>query len=475
MHDKIIKLVKLKDKLFDRADPQVSVDDDLPHELELAFCSLYFHLEEELEPNLLMIVNRAKWSPPMSYLFRRVPPRSSTDAIHGTLSGMGQVSVVSSGATPETGINGIETQYIWILHTIANIRARETFGLDTCVEEIDRISQHPQGKKLMTAHMQEMFSDIFIFAECIRQVKLFKPWADTFESRMVDDEKLATQVAAEWEESFKALNKLAEFFPKQSTCHIGAELFHMKYPVEKKRTKANVEAMQAAEAKLDTFWTQVIAKLDKAGLLKGRLGKVLSRPDPERTQDWAEPPKKQIKSDTAQPLAERPVNVTSSSLLPGDQPSKILPLHPKEKAKTRGVARSPPTALGGDDEDLPTTAAAAAPPEQTFHVDKRALKVFSMLYYQPSTVSPPGEIPWLDFLYAMYQVGFTCEKLGGSAWQFTPGPKLSLSGDGCLYVRGIQFHEPHPTAKIPFRMARMYGRRLARAYGWAGATFRAAE
>lgn len=154
------------------------------------------------------------------------------------------------------------------------------------------------------------------------------------------------------------------------------------------------------------------------------------------------------------------------SILPGDQPSKILPFHPKTKPKTRGVARSSlslSTDDAGDEERQ-----AAVVPKEVFPVDKRALKVFSTLYHQPSTDSQPGEIPWADFLYAMHQVGFGCEKLGGSAWQFTPGRSL----DGCDYFRGIQFHEPHPVAKIPFRMARMYGRRLSRTYGWGGWSFR---
>lgn len=314
LYDKIVDLTKLKDRLFDRADPPVQVDDDLPYELELAFQSLLYHLEEEVEPNLRMVINRAKWSPPMSYLFRRAPPRSAEDAIHGTLSGSGSVTMVSSGAIPKTGKHGIETEYLFILHAIADPSGRETFGLDTCIEDIDRISQYPAGKKLVTSRMQEMFSDIFIFAEGIRQIELFRPWADTFESHLEKHETLLDEVVAEWEDTFKTLTKLANFFPAQRTCDVGAELLHMNYPVEKKRTKANVEAMQAAEAKLDTFWAQVLAQLKRAGLLKGRLGKVFDRPDPERMPDWVEPPPKPSpKEETAvpPPLAEMmPMNLT---------------------------------------------------------------------------------------------------------------------------------------------------------------------
>jgi hypothetical protein len=37
--------------------------------------------------------------------------------------------------------------------------------------------------------------------------------------------------------------------------------------------------------------------------------------------------------------------------------------------------------------------------------------------------------------------------------------------------RKINFHEPHPEKKVPFRTCRRYGRRLNRAYGWTGDMF----
>lgn len=63
----------------------------------------------------------------------------------------------------------------------------------------------------------------------------------------------------------------------------------------------------------------------------------------------------------------------------------------------------------------------------------------------------------------MKSIGFGSEKLYGSVWQFTPS--------AVEVGRSIQFHKPHPTAKIPFRIARNMGWRLNRAYGWEGDTF----
>ena len=69
-----------------------------------------------------------------------------------------------------------------------------------------------------------------------------------------------------------------------------------------------------------------------------------------------------------------------------------------------------------------------------------------------------GEVPWNDFLYAMTSVGFGAMKLYGSVWQLQP-TKLDVE-------RSIQFHGLHPKGKVPFRIARKYGRRLNRTYGW---------
>lgn len=138
--------------------------------------------------------------------------------------------------------------------------------------------------------------------------------------------------------------------------------------------------------------------------------------------------------------------------------SRPKPTAEKVKPKTRGET---------------TTAEAnitpALPPHQqsdnqpTNPLSSRAHKVMKTLFHIPSPSALPGEIAWTDFLFAMTACGFAPEKLYGSVWQFTP---LRMDVE-----RSIQFHEPHPKGKIPYRIARRMGRRLARAYGWVGEMF----
>ena len=97
------------------------------------------------------------------------------------------------------------------------------------------------------------------------------------------------------------------------------------------------------------------------------------------------------------------------------------------------------------------------------HVNKKAFDVFTTLFHKPTKEKLPGEVPWSDFLSAMANVRFSVKKLDGSAWLFKPQDDI--------YDQSIIFHEPHPSSKIPFRLARRYGRRLFRAYGWSGESF----
>jgi hypothetical protein len=182
----------------------------------------------------------------------------------------------------------------------------------------------------------------------------------------------------------------------------------------------------------------------------------------ERTPEWIEPIKERTKklnpkdSEFEDMLAQ--LKVSSE-----DRPVREITTL-KSKVKTKGTAQAgnvpAPEATLLDHEQPPSQAADIQP---TMKVTKRALKVFSTLFHTPSQPDQPGEIPWQDFLHAMASTGFVPSKLYGSIWQFTP---TTLDVE-----RSIQFHEPHPRGKIPFRWARRIGRRLNRAYGWHSGMF----
>ncbi|KAF7511415.1 hypothetical protein GJ744_004604 [Endocarpon pusillum] len=241
------------------------------------------------------------------------------------------------------------------------------------------------------------------------------------------------------------------------------------YPVWKRRTKENTDIMRQSEANLDAFWSQVDKLMfKKAGDLTGiAVRKLLTQPRIlQRTAPWSEPVKPNVKPSSGhgpsedaatsliKPLSE--IYFDLESCTSKKKASSTAP-PPKSKVKTRGAPESNRSSHTAEAEPNP------ADPQPTFAVDSRALKVFRTVFFMPLLTAVPGEVAWNDFVHAMISTWFGAEKLYGSVWHFTPS-KLEVE-------RSIQFHEPHPSGKIPFRIARRHGRRLYRAHGWHGGMF----
>lgn len=239
------------------------------------------------------------------------------------------------------------------------------------------------------------------------------------------------------------------------------------YSIERRRFDETTVTLQTAERALDRFWHKVddLTSSRQVYLPEALIRLLQSNRVVQCNPDLAEPLKRESDSSSRACQANVALLVsetyyelqyrTEQTIGPSRQQT------PKHKLKTRGI-----TNLQSDStvelEDL-SKLNLQAEQHPKFHVDGRALTVFRAMFFQPSCTAQPGEVPWAEFLRAMQSIGFACEKLYGSVWQFTPST-LKVRG-------GIQFHEPHPIGKIPFRIARSMGRRLTRAYGWEGDNF----
>ena len=173
-----------------------------------------------------------------------------------------------------------------------------------------------------------------------------------------------------------------------------------------------------------------------------------------RTAEWVEPPPKPRKAGPGKDIDFPPSLLSTTSLEPATHQTPP----PKTKTKTRGIPSEPTPSDAQAAED---TTPALGEPKIT--VSKRAYKVFATLFRSPTEDGVLGETPWVNFLHAMASAGFSVEKLDGSAWVLAPREDELR--------RSIVFHEPHPYSRIPFRMARRYGRRLGHVFRWSGKTF----
>lgn len=196
------------------------------------------------------------------------------------------------------------------------------------------------------------------------------------------------------------------------------------YPVDKRRTEENIASLRKAESNLDAFW------LDQDRLMESNNPKftgtfvhtLLTQPRAlQRTPVWVEPiknrPTRNVE-DLSMPVSQLYVDHQHRTQQINSRDAPILA--PKAKVKTHGVAKvqTSPTNARANIRDLdqpnPTD------PQPQIFVDERALKVFSTLFFNPSISATPGEVKWKAFRHAFSSIGFTTEKLHGSAWRFSP-------------------------------------------------------
>jgi len=352
-------------------------------------------------------------------------------------------------------------ELIWIFMTLFDKHQLLFAGLNILMDELERLMEDdPKVKELISPWVADHISDLSVLSQCLHQIELYQPWAATFGTEMARREDELREDYLKTKKSIEPYIHI-EFGGAITLLGIPSE-GRFSYPVDRRRTRENTEAMRQAEKHLDAFWRAVDRELASKSAISLRLRQLLSQRVLQRTPEWAESVKAPLSKITAadsdaltKPLSELHFQLEWNTERTINR--EKLPA-PKAKVKAHGVAQ--PVEAAPKSELLDRLKPDVQP---TFRVNQRALNVFKTMFFTPSTSSKPGEITWGDFLHGMRSAGFTAEKLYGSVWQFSP-TKLDVE-------RSIQFHEPHPSGKIPFTTARRYGRRLNRAYGWHGGMF----
>jgi hypothetical protein len=350
-----------------------------------------------------------------------------------------------------------------LMQFLGSASHRKTLGIHTIVDGIERLLQtNPRAKAMTSSWTASYLSQLSVATECFHQLQLFQPWARKVKHTV---ELRTTSLFIAYAQSFaKWHNVLSTKFVGKKMYDLGKPGAKFYYPAHKRRTRAHVESMQAAEASLDAFWHAADEVFQKeAGRTPHNIvADIIEQRTLQRTPPWVEPISK-TGSASSEILEYISVPISNDS---HDQSKQItgifdrLAITTTEKSKTHGL---PTSAVVDKPQEIATP---HKDHQQTLVVDKRACKVVKALFHSPLSNDQPGEVAWVDFLHAMVKIGFSTQKLQGSAWQFTP---RNLGSE-----QPIQFHEPHPSPKMPFTWARRIGRRLSRTYGWSGDTFRLA-
>ncbi|KAF2267621.1 hypothetical protein CC78DRAFT_62548 [Lojkania enalia] len=424
---------------------------DLPSEYTDAFQNLRFLLEAAAKDIIQQLQMGIFPSPPMRSFCTRKPQDPNTTKI---------VTYYNPPATRDQP----NKRLMYLLDTIFKEDQLFLFGLHSATDELGRLIQsEPEVRALISPWVAGRISQLSTVSECLHQLHLYQPWARKIEDGMnlKKDDLLKS-----YKESFSGWLPIIGVNLEQSSLHQLADPSDGKftYPAQRRRNKDNVNQMRSAEQNLDKFWKAVdlYYKARTGGKFHHDMVAHLLAKDRciQRTPPWTE----LVKSDPRQNQIDyiyqpfSSVYHDPSAQITGAFSRTTLTEKPA-KLKTRGTPSTATEAISAAQVDN----LAVTDQQPMIAVDKRAHKVFKALFHSPLNPDIPGEIPWQDFLHAMISIGFSAEKLHGSAWNFTP---TSLDVE-----RSIQFHEPHPIDKIPFLWARRFGRRLNRAYGWTGKMF----
>ncbi|KAJ9661038.1 hypothetical protein H2198_002197 [Neophaeococcomyces mojaviensis] len=431
-------------------------DASLPDEYLDAILRFEHYLNQAAKGPLGLLKHSVVASPAFRPFFERTPPPDiHTPKIHVRQKGTFKV---------DKPVQNLK----WLLRILWE-DDNELFlvGMTDTVDELQRLLEsEPKANEFISAFLAGVVGDLSIICECLRQVNTYQPWAANFENAVLDRKGDITKQFAERMASAGAMMSALKAIDGISR-YGNPEDGKFRYPIDKRRTKENVEQLLSAERNLDVFWDKVDPITSRSrGFKELAVGKLLGQERIlRRTTQWIEPAKQEGPAfeqidELCKPLSELYYNIEKRT---GHKQERCETPKQKQKVKTRGTSTVDATTAASE----PTVVQDTINTLPTFALDSRALKVFHTLFYTPSLTATPGEVSWTDFIHALTSTGFSSEKLYGSVWQFSP-TKLDIQ-------RSIQFHEPHPSSKVPYRTVRRFGRRLNRAYGWDGRMFVLAE
>ncbi|TVY46706.1 hypothetical protein LOCC1_G004658 [Lachnellula occidentalis] len=422
----------------------ISPHETLPTEYMKALLALRYTLDQAAKAPINHLKTGFTSSPPLRSQFLREPQVPGSNMIY---------------VRGKQGSRSNSDPMMWLFTCLWTENQLELLTLPGLMDEIEYLAQKdPTEKAKISPWVAGVLSDLGLIAHLRHELDIYLPWAAGYDHAYVDHR---AAIEGDFPRLFSGIHDVVRNLSVVPFAKFGSPTegrFH--YPSDKKRTKQNTESMRTAEHNLDVFWANVDETCrSKTGRSFGRgIQHLFKEQQPmERTPEWIEPIKEQKKA-AMDKSGDGLSALSALQLGSADSPTRFVPPQPKVKPKTRGTTQS--TSNG-------SLEGAGAPVEEDrqpiFTLKARAFKVFMVLFYKPSQNDLPGEVSWADFLFAMAATGFAPEKLYGSVWQFTPSD-LDVE-------RSIQFHEPHPVGKIPFRNMRRMGRRLNRAYGWNGGMF----
>lgn len=439
LYQAVDRLISLRSQYASEIQPSVR----LPMEYDVALCHFSFSVDQLVESTLYLYKTALTSSPSLREHYASCTHTRKGDAI--------KVIIKSDSRKKD--------KFRWHLEQLFMQDQVSLYGFEVLSDDVERMLIDPGNRadrERVSPYVASLLSDLSLLGEIRRQLGLLWPG-----ERMREPITYADQQEA-FLQRMELNGRLKKAFDGGILLSaVWTPLKKSTRPSNKPLNANSTKILQEAEENLDCFWNAVDGYILEHGgtSLHTKLSNIISFREIRRTPDWTDVGSEFKVSDKASDVLLIKTMLLELEARTEKTVSQETQQLPAQKIKTRGAASQSNTALELAQEDTPEQLA----PQPLIKVSKQGFQVFSTLFHNPDDGQSPGEISWVKFQSAMASVGFSIRKLNGSACVFEP-----LSDE---FHRSIIFHEPHPNSNIPFQVARRYGRRLERAYGWTLASF----
>ncbi|KAF4465625.1 hypothetical protein FALBO_7523 [Fusarium albosuccineum] len=354
----------------------ISPTKDLPQDFLEALLRFHHFLNQATKGPLGQLRMVVVASPPLRKFYTRTP--------------LADPDFPRISIRPRAGIKMTQTEQnlVWLLRTLwedgdSLFLAR----LPAVVDDLERLIQSEQGAEdFISLYVAGVIGDLSIISQCMHQLEIYQPWAQTLETSFEDSRK---EHEAYFGKKAEPWEKILEAFQEhllEDTVKLGRPVAgRFTYPVQRRRNKENVDLLRQAEANLDVFWAEVdrVFYAMTGQMVGSSVVKLLWQPRLlQRTPEWVQP--EQAKKAVQPPPVEQPLSAfyhgVPDYLQEAMTGSRASTQPSKTKAKMRGMTNKSSEAEDVAQDVANVTLEDAQP---TFKVDQRALKAFRTFFFQP--------------------------------------------------------------------------------------------
>ncbi|KAK3620989.1 hypothetical protein LTR56_023070 [Elasticomyces elasticus] len=222
-------------------------DKGLPQDYLLALLQFRYSLIQVSKGLLASLRNSTLSSPPMRPYFVRMPEER-------------QRLKHNISRNPNVKLDSTHEQLMRLLRVLwEDDYLLFLISQTVAVDELERLLRsEPKAREMISCYVASVIPDLSVVTEATQQLRIFQLWAQTFENAMVDNDDL---IKGDYAVRTKHMHNLSGIVKALSQSQlnrlsvpVGRKFY---YPVDKRRTKDNVEAMRSAEQSLDAIWTEM--------------------------------------------------------------------------------------------------------------------------------------------------------------------------------------------------------------------------